>query len=112
MVTEAPGPGQPDKFQPLRDAYRAALPGRIAEICDQWASLERGAALAPEPREFQRRVHTIAGSAGTFGLPAVGDCARELEDFLNASEDGPAEQRQVGIERRLARLRALALVQE
>ena len=112
MDPESLSPGKQDKFQPLRNAYRAALPQRISEICVRWASVQRGYDTTVEQREFQRLVHTFAGSAGTFGFHALGDMARELEDFLNESDDGPKDQRHAEIERRLAMLRSLAQAQE
>jgi HPt (histidine-containing phosphotransfer) domain-containing protein len=105
---EALSPGKQDKFQPLRDAYGAALPQRISEICVRWARVERGYDTTVDQREFQRLVHTFAGSAGTFGFHTLGDKARELEDFLNALEDCPKDERHAEIERRLAVLRSLA----
>lgn len=108
MAVEALGPGQQDKFQPLRDAYGAALPQRIAEICDGWAKVERGGGEAADWHRFQRLVHTLAGSAGTFGFQALGDQARELEEFLNAPENCPKDQRAAEIRHRLAALRSLA----
>lgn len=108
MATEAPSPGQPDKFQPLRDAYGAALPGRIAQVCDAWARVKDNGSETVDWRELQRLVHTLAGSAGTFGFHALGDQARELEDFLSAPEDCAKDERAAAIERRLASLRSLA----
>lgn len=97
-----------DKFQPLRDAYAATLPQRIAEVCDKWASLARAVAPAPDWRELQRLVHTISGSAGIFGFHAIGDQARALEDDLETIDAQAPDQRQARIEACLERLRALA----
>lgn len=107
MVGEALGPGQQDKFQPLRDAYGAALPQRFAEICDGWAKVQRGGGEAADWHQFERLVHTLAGSAGTFGFHALGDQVRELEEFLNAPGNYPKDQRAAEIGRRLAALRSL-----
>lgn len=108
VATVAPDPVQQDKFQPLRDAYGAALPQRIAEICDGWDRIERGAGEAADWHRFQSLVHTLAGSAGTFGFHALGEQARKLEDFLLAPEDCTKDKRAASIERRLATLRSLA----
>jgi len=107
-VTETLNTGKPDKFQPLRDAYGAALPGRITKICDAWARLEDVGAETVDWRELKCLVHTIAGSAGTFGFHAVGDKARELEDFMSGLEQYPKDERKAEIERHLAALRLLA----
>ncbi len=108
MVIETLSTGKPDKFQPLRDAYAAALPGRIAKICDTWARLDGIDAQAVDWRELRRLVHTISGSAGTFGFQAVGQKARELEDFMSGFEQCSEDERKAEFERRLAALRLLA----
>lgn len=107
-MTEALTPDKQDKFQPLRDAYGAALPGRFVEIFNAWASVEQSGGKATDWSRFQRLIHTIAGSAGTFGFHAVGDQARELEDFMSGLEQHPKGERKAEIERRLAALRLLA----
>lgn len=107
-MTEVRSTGQPDKFQPLRDAYAAALPGRIARICDAWTRLDGVGAEAVDWPELQRLVHTISGSAGTFGFHAVSDQARELEDFMSRLDQYPRDEHKAEIERRLAALRLLA----
>jgi len=108
MVTEAFTPGKQDKFQPLRDAYGAALPGRIAEVCDAWTRVEGGGSEAVDWREFQRLIHTISGSAGTFGFDSVGAKARELEDFMSELEEYPRDERKAVIKCHLASLTLLA----
>lgn len=108
MAIEAVSSGQPDKFQPLRDAYRRVLPLRIAEICDSWASARRSSDNAANWHTFERLVHSLAGSAGTFGFQALGEQALELEDFLRSGENGAKGEREAEIERRLARLRSWA----
>ena len=107
-VTEALTPDKQDKFQPLRDAYGAALPGRFVEIFNAWASVEQSGGKATDWSRFQRLIHTIAGSAGMFGFHALGDKARELEDFLNALQGYPKDERRAKIECGLAALRGLA----
>jgi HPt (histidine-containing phosphotransfer) domain-containing protein len=64
-------------LQQHQAAYRASLANRLAELD----------ALAPELSEpartalpaLERCAHSIAGSAGTFGLRALGETARRLE---------------------------------
>ena len=58
--------------------YRAALPARLAEI-EQLGAL----ATSETPIQLRRLLHTIAGSAATFGLPALTQASREAEYFLD-----------------------------
>jgi len=108
MVAETASAGQPDKFQPLRDAYRRALPQRIGEICDSWAGVGRNSDSAANWNTFEHLVHSLVGSAGTFGFQALGEQARELEDFLHNGKNCANSERTAEIERRLTRLRLLA----
>ena len=55
----------------LRAEYRAELPAKLAHLKEL---LNQG-----RLKELHRALHSLAGSAGTFGLPAVGDAAREAE---------------------------------
>lgn len=71
------------QLQALRAAYCAQLPARIAEIETAWQSLRR----QPDTvvlQELHRKVHSMAGSAGTFGLPELGQAARAIEQHLKA----------------------------
>jgi len=72
-----PTPNLASLVQQHQAAYRASLAHRLAEL----------EALAPEASEpaqaalpaLERYAHSIAGSAGTFGLRALGETARKLE---------------------------------
>jgi HPt (histidine-containing phosphotransfer) domain-containing protein len=69
--------------------YRRTLPGKLAQIESLWFARINGTLPPEEFAGLQRLVHTIAGSAKTFGLPAVGDAARALELAISPS-DSPA----------------------
>ena len=62
--------------------YRAGLPAKLERIDALWQVLSSGAADIEAGGELLRALHTIAGSAKTFGLPAVGDAARAAENFF------------------------------
>lgn len=68
------------RLQALRDDYVAQLPQRITEIVRAWQS--RDIALPSELQDLYRKVHSLAGGAGTFGMPALGEQARLIEDLL------------------------------
>ena len=72
-----------DKIALLQEQYRHHIPSRIEELkalLQQTRDDTEGVALA----ELQRKVHSLAGSSGTFGLPLVSSQARTLEIALNA----------------------------
>lgn len=62
--------------------YRAGLPAKLERIDVLWQTLRSGASDTGSCVELLRGLHTIAGSAKTFGLSAVGDAARTAENFL------------------------------
>ena len=58
----------------LAAEYRRALPQRLGQL----EVLLADARLA----ELERELHTLAGSAGTFGLPRLGQAAGAAEAYL------------------------------
>ena len=62
--------------------YCKALPAKLSEIEEAWAELKDGTRPAAGLAELQRLLHSIAGSAQTFGLPAVSRAAKEAESFV------------------------------
>jgi len=64
----------------LRAEYRRELPAKLAKLNALWS--------ARQLPELHRALHTLAGSAGTFGLPELSVAAREAENYLEAC--GPA----------------------
>jgi len=62
--------------------YRAGLPAKLERIDSLWQALREGASDVGACVELLRALHTIAGSAKTFGLSAVGNAARAAENFL------------------------------
>lgn len=68
------------RLQALRDDFAAQLPQRIGAIEDAW--LTRAAATPDALHELYRKVHSLAGAAGTFGMSDLSDQARRVEDDL------------------------------
>lgn len=62
--------------------YRATLTEKLLHIDQMWKELTAGS-TAPGPlKTLHRELHTLAGSAKTFGLPAVSEAARVAEHFI------------------------------
>lgn len=66
----------------IAEAYRARLPDRLQAIADSLAQCEVQPCTA-YCDALVRHIHTLAGSAGTFGLTELGTRATELEIALN-----------------------------
>ena len=58
------------------------LPARIAEIGKLWAFLKSAATDRQTLAELHRKVHSLTGTASTFGFAAVAATARSLERAL------------------------------
>ena len=71
-----------DHYQKLQERYGAALPGRITEIEQLWQQIIASAAYIELAQELRRHVHSVAGSAGTFGFSQMSEVAREFDALL------------------------------
>ena len=85
----------------LRAEHRCDLPAALLGVESLWRELAAGSAPPERLMELQRQLHSIAGSAKTFGLPQLTESARAAEDFLEpfgaaGSLPGAAEQAQFG----------------
>jgi HPt (histidine-containing phosphotransfer) domain-containing protein len=77
--------------------YRANLPATLARI---EALLDNA-----KHAELARELHTLAGSAGTFGLSEVGAAAAAAEAYLEACGSGPDDRQRAQLQQLLARIR-------
>lgn len=71
-----------ERLQALREDYVARLPERIADIEQDWAAVAGQAAPHAGDRLY-RKLHSLAGSAGTFGLADLSRQARSIEQQLH-----------------------------
>ena len=71
-----------ERLKALRDAYSRHLPSKINEGNMLWATLNDGDWDPALAKDFRRYVHTLAGSAPTFGFVEVGQSAREIEAIV------------------------------
>jgi HPt (histidine-containing phosphotransfer) domain-containing protein len=76
-----------EKIIASRNNYKKLLPGKIQKIEEAWELLINEPWNDEQFLTFHRMVHTIAGSSGTFGLPEVGQSARQLEILLKPQLD-------------------------
>jgi HPt (histidine-containing phosphotransfer) domain-containing protein len=76
-------------LQALSDLFGASVPARMGEIADALAA----ARAAPGQAQFERlhhALHTVAGSAGSFGFTVLGEQARLLEGAVRGMLAGDA----------------------
>ena len=88
-MSDSGPPGFPSSgdLQQALDLFRAqfvqSLPARMAAVQEQLQAC-RAAPTDDEPlRALHRLVHALAGSAGTFGLPAFGAACKAIEERLD-----------------------------
>lgn len=81
------------RLRALKQAYLDGLPGRIGEIDALAASIRRdpGSEKGREGLDaLYHLFHKLSGSGGTFGLPAISDAARLIEDEYEALKKTPS----------------------
>ena len=67
------------KLQALRDDYVARLAGELEGLAHLGLSLDVSVDNTEALTTLNQKLHKLAGSAGSFGLPALGRAAKELE---------------------------------
>ena len=68
-----------ERIRSLRERFAQALPARVADLRQTWIRLNANPASATLKREFARQLHTLGGTAGTYGLTNVAGLAVEGE---------------------------------
>lgn len=87
--------GVAEKLNALKRAFKQQLSAKFVDIQTLCTALERNTISHDQFLELHRLVHSLAGSAGTFGAIAVGSMARELEVMIKPlalSESAPTPE--------------------
>lgn len=63
----------------LRDSYLERVPAEL-DVLSQLVQKMAGTPERALLEELHLRLHKVAGSAGTFGLTKMSECARQLEN--------------------------------
>ena len=93
------------KLRQLQESFAAELPARFTVLWQAW----NNGRPDPESGEFYRLVHSLAGSAGTFGFPQLGERARDLELQLKQGDWQKLDQTEIAlIEQGLNELQAIS----
>jgi len=85
------------QIEALRAEYRAGLPDKLREIDGLWRGLADGALQPGSVLDLRRALHSLAGSARTFGVAGVSEAALAAETWIEPycarpAVPGPAEQ--------------------
>ena len=84
-----------DKLRKLQDKYVEQLPGKLGALNRVWLkALHENTPGALE--QLRQLAHNLAGSAGTFGFPAISIEARKLEDTTHQRACGCSPDRSGG----------------
>lgn len=75
-------PAFQDRLQALRDKYAASVPERMAAIRAGLTLCVEAGRTPAHIEELHHALHSVAGSAGSFGLHALGDEARRIEQLV------------------------------
>jgi len=67
----------------FRADFARQLPARLAEARERLQACIEVPADDARLRELHRVLHKLAGSAGTFGMAALGEQARTIEESLD-----------------------------
>lgn len=68
-------------MEDLFQEYQMALPSKLKEIKDQWLNFLNNM-NEQTFTEFHRKVHSLCGSAGLYGVEAVYQAANTLQNYL------------------------------
>lgn len=71
------------RIEVLRDQLSRELPRMVADVEAEWDAFLALSWSEPVCRQIRRRVHTLAGTAGTFGFGALCAAARHAEGLLD-----------------------------
>jgi HPt (histidine-containing phosphotransfer) domain-containing protein len=108
-------PAAPADIQQVLERFRAQfaeqLPARMAEAHERLAEWSADPASDDALRGLHAVLHRLAGSAGTFGLPALGEACRTIELQLDEllARDARTQRDVDGVTRAVNRL---AMVRE
>ena len=104
-----PGDEPNDRVRALRRSYHRRLPERFREIDGYWERIQSGERGQELLYEFFRTVHSLAGSAMTFGFNDMGRTAQSLETICTSLMANPDETRPPGeIPELIDRIKTLA----
>jgi chemotaxis protein histidine kinase CheA len=62
--------------------FKLSLPAKLKHMEALWGLVEANTSPVESLIELERMAHSMGGSCGTFGFPALGTHARQLESLI------------------------------
>ena len=101
-------PDMQEKYRQLQQQYAANLPEKIATLERDWHAVNQNPVDTTLYQTLIRSFHTLAGSGGSFGFPAITSLCREIEDALNSRQPPLTAALKLEIDNKLAALKQAA----
>ncbi len=96
----------------LRASYVSELGEKLDQLEADLLALEDAARFAQGFESSYRRVHSLKGSAGTYGIPIISKICHQLEEYLNASGATPDQISRQVLEQFLAHVELMRQARE
>ena len=101
-------PDMQQKWQQLQQQYAARLPEKIAALEQDWQTVNQHPLDTQCYENLLRGLHTLAGSAGSYGFPGITALCREIETCLKSTQPPLKPALKSEIDTKLAALRQAA----
>lgn len=101
-------PETQQKWQQLQQQYATRLPEKIAALERDWQTINHHPSDMQCYENLLRGLHTLAGSAGSYGFPAITALCREIETSLQSTQPPLDSALKSEIDTKLAALTQLA----
>ena len=101
-------PNTQEKLRQLQQQYAANLPERIAALEKDWQAVNQPPLNTTQYQNLIRGFHSLAGSGGSYGFPAITTLCREIEDTLKSSQPPLTNTLKREIEAKLTALKQAA----
>jgi HPt (histidine-containing phosphotransfer) domain-containing protein len=101
-------PDMQEKFRQLQQQYAANLPEKIAALERDWQAVIQNQADTTQYQTLIRAFHTLAGSGGSYGFPAITNLCREIEDALESAHPPLTAVLKLEIDNKLVALKQAA----
>lgn len=101
-------PDMQEKLRQLQQQYVAKLPEKIAALEQAWQAVNQRPSDTTQYQNLIRGFHSLAGSGGSYGFPAITALCREIEDTLKSSQPPLTKSLKQEIDNKLSALKQVA----
>jgi len=114
-MADSPTKALPDVqaiLRQLRENYLVEMDQKLGDIESDLLALERTERFADVFERAYRKVHSLKGSAGTYGLPIISKICHQLEDHFNLFSNNASNLTREVLDRCLAHINLLRKARE